>query len=134
MTRCRWWLSLTLIMFLAVVFCGCAGMQTSQTQSTEDLLSAAGFKLRIPDTPKKMAHLQSLTQRQIFAFPRNGKIYYVYADAVNNRLYIGNEAAYQRYQQMAIAQKIAQQQYMAAQMSEAAAMDWDMWGPWDPYW
>jgi hypothetical protein len=121
-------------MLLAVAFGGCAGMQTGQTQSTEDLLSAAGFRMRIPDTPQKMARLQMLTQRQIVAHSWNGKPFYVYADAVNNRLYVGNEAAYQRYQQLAVAQKISQQQYMAAQMNEAAAMDWDMWGPWDPYW
>ena len=134
MTRCTWWASLTLIMVLAVAFGGCAGMQTGQTKSTEDLLSAAGFQMRLPDTPQKMAHLQKLTQRQIVAHSRNGRTYYVYADAVNNRLYVGNEGAFQRYQQLVAAENIAQQQYMTAQMNEAAAMDWGMWGPWDPYW
>ena len=38
-------------------------------------------------------------------------------------------AAYQRYQQLAIKQQLAQEQVMAAEMNEDAAMNWGAWGP-----
>ncbi len=135
MNRIAFWpKSAVWLAIVGLLLAGCAGVQTQQTKSTEELLSAAGFQMRIPDTPKKMAHLQKLAQRQIVVHTRNGKPYYVYADAINNRLYVGNQAAYQRYQQLAAAEKVAQEQYLTAQMNQAAAMDWDMWGPWDPWW
>jgi hypothetical protein len=129
----NWWKIMALGLLLVSLGPGCAGMQTTQTKSTEDLLSAAGFQMRIPDTPKKMAHLQTLTQRQLVAHTWNGKPYYVYADAINNRLYVGGQGSYQRYQQLAAAERIAKEQQLAAQMNMDAAMDWGMWGPWDPW-
>lgn len=134
MTQRMWWSQWVWIVVLAIILGGCAGMQAAQTKSKEDLLAAAGFQVRIPDTSAKMAKLQKMPQRKIVAHTRNGKTYYTYADAVNNRLYVGNQAAYQQYQQMAAAERIAQEQLMAAQMYEEASMDWQMWGPWDPWW
>jgi hypothetical protein len=127
---------LALFLVGALALAGCAGMQTVETKSTEQLLSAAGFRMRLPDSPQKTAHLQQLPQRQLVAYTRNGKTFFVYADAANNHLYWGSQAAYKRYQQMLVEQKIASQRAMAAELNEAAAMDWEIWGtgPWDPSW
>jgi hypothetical protein len=54
----------------------------------------------------------------------NGKVFYVYKDEKAGVAYIGREAEYQRYQQLAIQQQIAQDQYMAAEMEQQAALDW----------
>jgi hypothetical protein len=44
--------------------------------------------------------------------------------------YVGREQEYQQYQQLAIQQQIAQDQYMAAQMQADAAWQWyGAWGP-----
>ena len=79
--------------------------------------------------------MQTLTQRKIISHQRGGKVYYVYADALACKcMYIGNEAAYQRYQQLLVERQIAAQQRLAAEMNMDAAINWGMWGPWDPWW
>jgi hypothetical protein len=127
-----------MIAVLVFVLAGCAAVQVVQKNEaadTEQLLAAAGFKVKLADTPKKMAHLQTLTQRKLTIHQRNGKNYYVYADALNCKcLYVGNEAAYQRFQQLQVERQIAAQQRMTAEMNMEANMDWGLYGPWDPYW
>jgi hypothetical protein len=127
-----------LVTVLVVALAGCAVVQEvkkSEATDTEQLLAAAGFKMRLADTPQKLAHLQTLTQRKIISHQRGDKVFYVYADALACKcLYVGNQAAYQRYQQLLVERQIAVQQRMTAEMNMDAAMNWDMWGPWDPWW
>ena len=54
----------------------------------------------------------------------NGKTFYVYKDEKAGVAYIGREQEYQRYQQLAVQQQIAQNYYMAAEMDRAAAFGW----------
>jgi hypothetical protein len=123
---------------LLISLAGCAvvkEVQKSEASDTEQLFAAAGFRVRLADTPKKMAHLQTLTQRKLISHQRGGKVYYVYADALNCKcLYVGDEAAYQRYQQLQVERQIAAQQRMTAEMNYDAQMNWDLYGPWDPWW
>jgi hypothetical protein len=54
----------------------------------------------------------------------------VYADPEDcDCIYVGDEQAYQRYQNLRVQQGIAEQQEAAAEMNEDAAMEWDLWGP-----
>jgi len=123
---------------LVLALAGCAvvkEVQKNEAADKEQLLAAAGFKVKLADTPQKLAHLQTLTQRKLITHQRQGKVYYVYADALNCKcLYVGDAAAYQRYQQLQIERQIAAQQRMAAEMNYDAAMNWDLYGPWDPWW
>jgi len=132
MKKERAWLALIVIVPALIALAGCAAVQAiqkSETTDKEQMLTAAGFKVRLADTPEKLAHLQTLIQRKLIAHSRDGNVYYVYADALACKcLYIGNEEAYQRYQQMVI------QQRMTAEMNYGAQMNWDMWGPYDPWW
>ena len=64
----------------------------------------------------------------------NGSLRFVYADADYCKcVYVGTEAAYQRYQKYAMRQDRANAQLEAAQMNEDASMNWGMWGPWGPW-
>ena len=120
--------SIAAIMVLGIALAGCAAIEKSEATDTEQLLAAAGFKMKLADTPEKIAHLKTLTQLKVVPHDRNGKMYYVYADAADCQcLYAGNQEAYQRYENLAVKQNIAQ-------MNEAASMDWGMWGPWEPGW
>lgn len=124
-----------LVALLTLIVSGCAALQNQQAMETERLLSAAGFQMKLADTPAKMAHLKSLTQRKLVPHERDGKTYYVYADATSCQcLYAGTEKAYQRYQKLAVQKQIAEDRLNAAEMNENAAMDWGMWGPWGPWW
>jgi hypothetical protein len=132
-----WRMSVAWLIILGFGLMGCAAMQTEQTQqtkTTEDLLSAAGFKQVFPTTPKLKARLQALPQKQIFMASRGPKLFYVYADAAGcGCLYAGNQQQYQAYKNLAAQYKMAAMQAAAAEMNEAAAMDWGEWGEAGPW-
>jgi hypothetical protein len=127
--------SLLVFLLLGFVLIGCATIERGETVDTEQLHAAAGFKMKLADTPQKLAHLGTLAQRKIVAHQRDGGVGYIYADASTCQcMYVGNEKAYQRYQQLAVEKKIAEDKRMAAEMNMDAAMNWNMWGPWGPWW
>jgi hypothetical protein len=118
------------IVAVAVVVASCAAMRREEAQQTESILSAAGFQMRLADTPERVAHLSTLRPLKLVPHMKDGKLLYTYADPKGCRcLFVGDEQAYQRYQQLALKQQLAQEQVMAAEMDESAAMDWGLWGP-----
>ena len=131
MQRNVWLVSLAMLVAAALSLSSCGGMQA---QSKENLLSAAGFQMRMADSPQKQDQLQSMTQRKVVPHQKNGQVYYTFANSKNGQLYIGNAQNYQRYQELAAQQRMAREEYMAAEMQEEEAMDWDMWGYYGPMW
>lgn len=121
------------IAMLSGLWSSCATVEADRARNTEQLLAAAGFKVRPADTPEQLAHVQTLTQHKLVPHEKDGKVYYVYADATTCRcIYWGPEEAYQRYQRLATEREIAEDQRTAAEMNEDAAMNWELWGP--GYW
>lgn len=109
-------------------FSGCAALQRSEARSTEQLLSAAGFKLVAADTPQRIDALRTLKPNTITTADRNGQLWYVYPDPVScHCLYVGKPSNYQEYQRLAVESEIAETNLMAA---DEAAADFGMWGPW----
>jgi hypothetical protein len=117
----------------ASVLIGCV---TVGAQEKEGQLAAAGFIRQPADTPQKLAKLQALPQNAIVAAQRKGHNVYIYADAAGcNCAFIGNDAAYQQYQQIRAANNIAQMQETTAILNQEAMMDWGgAWGPYTPGW
>ncbi len=98
-------------------------------RATENDLSAAGFKVRVADTPERQAMLARLPEHKVLMRNHNGMVHYVYADAQGcNCLYVGNQRAYQRYASAKQAQHIADQQAFAAQEYNDAQWNWGAWG------
>jgi len=112
----------------ALLLGGCAGMGSANTES---LLTAAGFRARTPQTPTQQQIYAALPAYQVERATVPGKgVFYVYKDERSGFAYVGREQEYQRYQQLAIQQQIAQNYYMAAEMDRAAAWQWyGAWGP-----
>lgn len=111
----------------ALLATGCAGVGSGNTTA---LLSAAGFRAHTPQTPKQQQIYAALPPYQVERATVKGHVFYVYKDEKAGVAYIGREQEYQRYQQLAIQQQIAQNYYMAAQMNSAAAWGWyGAWGP-----
>src|SRR5262245_13249680 len=112
----------------ALVHARCASTGPTNTTS---LLTAAGFRAHTPQTPKQQQIYAALPPYQVQRATVPGKgVFYVYKDQNAGLAYIGREAEYQRYQQLAIQQQIAKNYYMAAQMQQAAAWQWyGAWGP-----
>jgi hypothetical protein len=116
---------------------GCASIQNSEAIKTERVLAAAGFQMRLADTPQKLAKVEAMTQRKLVPHQKDGETMFVYADATACKcVYAGTQQANQRYQQLAIQQKLANQAENTAALNQDSAMDWDGmggmggWGPW----
>jgi len=99
-----------------------------ESANTTSLLSAAGFRARTPQTPKQQEIYAALPPYKVERATVKGKVFYVYKDEKAGLAYIGREQEYQRYQQLAIQQQIAQDRYMAAEMERDAAWRW--YGAW----
>ena len=52
----------------------------AQTIAPNNMLTAAGFVAKYPDTPEKQEIFNSLPPNRLVKRGRNGKVYYVYAD------------------------------------------------------
>jgi hypothetical protein len=100
---------------------GCAEMGSGNTTS---LLSAAGFRVRTPQTPKQQQLYAALPPYKVERATVQGHVFYVYKDEKAGVAYIGREQEYQRYQQLAIQQQIAQNYYTTVAMDRAAAFGW----------
>ena len=125
-----WRLALGLVSALIAVG-GCATIRRHQAVETEQALAAAGFVMKLGDTPDKLADLRSQPPRRLVAHERDGRVYYTYADPDACRcLYVGTEAQYQDYQRDAIAKRIADEELMAAQDDLTASVNWGLWAPW----
>ena len=109
---------------LLAIAAGCA----STTTQTTDLLSAAGFRLLVADTPEKQQVLATLTPDKLSLVIWKGKQFYV-QPASNNQAYVGTPAEYQTYQQLRLAKQLSNDNLMAAQMNQAANDRWGVWGP-----
>ena len=110
---------------------GCATIRRHETLDTEQVLAAAGFVMKLGDTPEKLANLQALKPRTLVPQERGGQLYYVYADPEACRcLYVGTESQYQEYQRLVLAQRRADEELMAAQDNLSATLNWGIWDPW----
>jgi hypothetical protein len=112
---------------LLVLAVGCASMQT---QSKENLLIAAGFKVIVPSTAAQKQKLQALPADKVTLVQKDGKTYYVFPDAANNQAYVGGPTQYQAYKQLRLANKLANENLEAAEMNQDASMNWGGWGGW----
>jgi hypothetical protein len=118
-----------LSLLLAAALAACSIMEVNEARETEQLLAAAGFRTRLADTPERFEHVESLTQFELVPHEKDGKVYYVYADAVRCRcVYWGTEEAYQAYQRLASERALDEERRRAARMNEDAAMNWELWG------
>ena len=124
---------ITSIAIFGLLASGCS--TNSQAIETERLLAAAGFQMRLADTPDKLTRLTAQPQRTLVPHNQDGKIMYSYADAkVCKCIYVGTERAYGRYQKLALVDEDSVRRLQAAQYQEDAAMDMSTWGPWGPWW
>lgn len=118
---------------VSVSLVGCAGQTAMET---ERRLAAAGFQMKLAQTPELQAQLEAFEpQRELVPRAHDGDVRFVYADAKYcHCLYVGSQPAYRRYQRLTFAKEIVDERRMTAEANEAAAMDWGAWGAWGPWW
>ena len=109
---------------------GCASPQ-QQVAQKENLLAAAGFQVKVADTPQRLAAMKSLPPNKFVTRVVNGQPIYQYADPlVCQCVYFGTQQNWGAYRQEVLAKQLADEAQMTAMMNQSA---WD-WGPWGwPY-
>jgi hypothetical protein len=106
----RLWAALALILFTLPVY-GCAGGQSlQQVVTTEYLLKTAGFQTWDVnmETSKRAALLNYLPKGTISTYIRDGVVLHAYPDENSNKIYVGDEAAYQKYLSLAQGKQMCQ--------------------------
>lgn len=99
-----------------------------ETQHKEKLLIAAGFKVIVPRTAAHQQTLKALPSDRVTLVHKDGKTYYVFPDAANNRAYVGGPTQYQAYRQIRTAIQFRNESLEAAGFGEEA--DWGSWDGW----
>ena len=112
-----------------ILFAMCVATSAcTPVQNKEDMLAAAGFTLVPANTPQRQTSLSSLPPHKFAHQVRNGAVVFIYADpTICDCLYVGNQAAYDRYRQNVFAKNLADEQQMTAQIDDEG--EWDGWGP-----
>ena len=110
-----------------ICFAGCASMETNKTTS---LLSAAGFRVRTPQTAKQKEFYAALPSNKLERTTVKGKVFYVFKDEKGGVEYVGGEPERRRYQQLCMEQHVAQAP--EEQMNDFFTRSWArQLGPWD---
>jgi hypothetical protein len=127
--------SVTSVVIALAVVCGaCTYTYQEKAKQIEPMLSAAGFKMKLADTPEKLAKLQAMPQLKFRTLARGGKTYYAYTDVEGCRCtYLGNRSAYESYQSLLQQQQMVEQDREEANVNEDAAIVendamWESWG------
>lgn len=121
----------TLAIIVALAGLSLAGCASMGSTDTKNMLSAAGFRERTPETPRQKELFAAAESYKVMKITSNGKTFYAYKDEKNGTAFIGDETNYQEYQRLAMQHKIAEQQYQAAMMERQLAMNW--YGAYGPY-
>jgi hypothetical protein len=110
----------------------CAEMEATNTKS---LLSAAGFHTITPTTPLQKEVYAQMPAYHVERISKGNKTVYAYKDESAGIAYVGHEAEYQRYKNLCIQQRVAQDYYMASTMDPYWGSRWyGAWGYRRMYW
>lgn len=120
--RAPWIGCFLLAAVLGLILAGCASAPTSSStpRSQDDLLTAAGFTSYAAKTPQSLAYLQTLPPQEIVKHRYDGtNRFLVCTDQNSKACYVGDEAAFQRYQ------NLADQEELAAKQRNVSQERWD---------
>jgi hypothetical protein len=96
----------------ALVLAGCAAMESA---SQESLLQKAGFQSRTPTTAEQKAAYAKLPAYQLHRGMLKGRTIYAYKDEKAGVVYLGNQAQYAQYKQLAVNAKLKEEQFTPAE-------------------
>jgi hypothetical protein len=119
------WLGVAVMTAVIGIFLvGCATGPSSSPaagKTQADLLKDAGFRVHSPKTPQHLAYLDTLPAKKVVSNQYQGKVLYlVCTDPNSKQCFLGDKAAYERYQQMAIQQSLSEDQHKVSE---------DRWDP-----
>jgi hypothetical protein len=112
----------------ALVLAGCAAMESA---SQESLLQKAGFQTRTPTTEKQKAAYAALPAYQLHKGTREGRTIYAYKDEKAGVVWLGNNAQYAQYQQLAKQAQLKEEKQVAHDMDNDLVYRW--YGSWKDF-
>ena len=124
------WLGMAVIIVaLGIALAGCAtgpSSSPSAAKSQADLLKDAGFRTHTAQGAH-LAYVKTLPAKKVVSNQYQGQTcYLVCTDPDSKQCFLGDEAAYKRYQQMAIQQSISEDMHkVSEQRSDPEALQ--MW-------
>jgi hypothetical protein len=93
---------LVVVIGLFLVGCATGPSGSSATPTQDQLLSQAGFRVYKADSPQKLTYIQTLPVKQVVLNQYQDKpLYLVCTDPNSKQCFLGDQAAYQRYQGLA---------------------------------
>ena len=105
----------SLVAICALVLAGCAAMESAASQ--ESLLQKAGFQSRTPTTEKQKAAYAALPAYKLHKGTREGRTIYAYKDEKAGVVWLGNNAQYAQYRQLAANANLKEEQITPAEAS-----------------
>jgi Xaa-Pro aminopeptidase len=119
---------------IAASIAACATFQETpqqRAQRIDPVLAAAGFHMIPADSPKKQSIFTNLPPLKMHYYvTRHGKARYWFADPYDcNCVYQGDEAAYQRYQNLRIQEKLVKEEEQTAELNQDAAIQMNAFDP-----
>jgi hypothetical protein len=91
-----------LILGLFMALSGCAGAPVNKTLQAEEALAAAGFQLKMANTPAKLDRIKRIPQKKIVRAMVKDREVYFWADAADCRCYYSG--TWQNYKQLLLNQ------------------------------
>jgi hypothetical protein len=88
-----------------IAACQNTGTTQSAVAQQEPLLAKSGFKTIAVTTPKQQQAVSKLPQGSVSAVKYQGKRYYVYPTATNDKIYVGKQKHLDTYNQATAAQQ-----------------------------
>jgi uncharacterized protein YceK len=117
--------SFALLAAAVLVLSGCAAIQRQQAADSKQILTEAGFRVRVADEP-------GLPARQLVAQTVDGTTVYKFSDPDNcNCLYVGGPTEYAELQRLR-AERVREHEQLLRAWGPWTSADPRVWGPWKP--
>lgn len=117
--RASWRFFAVMPLIIGILSGGCAtgtSSGPSATKSQADLLKDAGFRMHTAQSPERVAYVKTLPAKKVVVNNHQGQVHYlVCVDPDSKQCFLGDKAAYQRYQQMAIQQSLSEDQHKVSE-------------------
>src|ERR1700730_12972366 len=102
----------------------------------EQVLLSSGFKVKPANTAARRAQIHALPDNQFTMVKQDGKIYYLYPDKKDNRLYAGDQYAYRAYQRYFKDKQLREKGVFVFPLNPENKSDnrtIQVWHGWDPF-
>jgi hypothetical protein len=105
-----------LVAWIGIFLVGCATAPSgSAAPSQSDLLRQAGFKAHTPTKPENLTYVQTLPAKKVVLNKYQMPLYLVCTDPNSKQCYLGDQAAYDQYKQLAIQNAISEDQHKVSE-------------------